>query len=210
MRILLISDALSLPMIFLEALKEKLSCEGSGYSSRFLLSSDKPDIVLVDCEFDWDETKCSMVYANLRRFVPQVPMIWITCAKKDEDFDFMSKWFNVKRFDLVHKDKTVFQELCNLIFQVYYDLEEKYRTMAELYYRDSLNVEIAKITIAKDRKTGKIFVNNQEAEMMYNEIQLRFEVGTERIYILFDQEPDKIPRISPPPLPIKEMYEALK
>ena len=57
--------------------------------------------------------------------------------------------------------------------------------------------------ITVENKDGKVFVDGEEAEMIYNGIQLRFElVNGERCYFIFDDE-------HLPPKPIRQMYKDL-
>jgi len=58
-------------------------------------------------------------------------------------------------------------------------------------------------TITVENKDGKVFVDGEEAKMIYTGIQLRFElVNGERCYFVFNKE-------HLPPKPIMEMYKDL-
>ena len=54
----------------------------------------------------------------------------------------------------------------------------------------------------------KIFVNDQEAEMSYNKIQLRFTLMEENtVYLILDNS--RYNKMHSPPKPIAEMYKDL-
>ena len=76
-------------------------------------------------------------------------------------------------------------------------------TMAE-FWRGNDDPEMRDITVVRS-ESGELTVDGQPAEMAFNGIQLRFEIG-EDWYVVFDKFVDH----SKPPKPIAEMHDALK
>jgi len=66
-----------------------------------------------------------------------------------------------------------------------------------------------KVKAVIEKKGKRIFVNNREAKMKFNRIQLRLELLNGRgVYVIFDNIADAHPCLDPP-MPIAKMFEEL-